>query len=151
MKRLAVAGSWTQDTSVGVDSRQLLAFHFPLFSPHNSQFHLFPVWGKILWAFRVRKPLSMGSFLMERIFRSTPNRVLTAHAQWLPGVWLRHQYHLCSTYRGLWGLVVVWLSWLSGRALAAQARGVLGSTPGDCRPFHFPLFSPITFHDNLHV
>ena len=24
--------------------------------------------------------------------------------------------------RGLWGLVVVWLSWLSGRALAAQAR-----------------------------
>ena len=27
--------------------------------------------------------------------------------------------------------------WLSGRALAAQARGVLGSTPGDCRPFHF--------------
>ena len=27
------------------------------------------------------------------------------------------QYHLCSTYRGLWGLVVVRLSWLSGRAL----------------------------------
>ena len=47
---------------------------------------------------------------------------------------------------GLWGLVVVRLSWLSGRALAAQARGVLGSTPGDCRPFHFPLFSP---HNNL--
>ena len=39
-------------------------------------------------------------------------------------------------------LVVVWLSWLSGRVLVAQARGVLGSTPGDCRPFHFPLFSP---------
>ena len=32
-------------------------------------------------------------------------------------------------------LVVVGLSWLSGRALAAQARGVLGSTPGGCRPF----------------
>ena len=38
--------------------------------------------------------------------------------------------------------------WLSGccgsvgRALAAQARGVLGLTPGDCWPFHFPLFSP---------
>ena len=52
------------------------------------------------------------------------------------------QYHLCSTYRGLWGLVVVRLLWLSGRALAAQARDVLGSTPGDCRLFHFPLSSP---------
>ena len=38
--------------------------------------------------------------------------------------------------------MVVRLSWLSGRALVAQARGLLGSTPGDCRPFHFPLFSP---------
>ena len=28
--------------------------------------------------------------------------------------------------------MVVRLLWLSGRALAAQARGVLGSTPGDC-------------------
>ena len=34
------------------------------------------------------------------------------------------------------------LSWLNGRALAAQARGVLGSTPGDCWPFYFPLFWP---------
>ena len=34
--------------------------------------------------------------------------------------------------------MVVRLSWLSGRALAAQARGVLGLTPGDCQPFHFP-------------
>ena len=34
----------------------------------------------------------------------------------------RIQCHLCSTFRGLWGLVVVWQSWLSGRALAAQAR-----------------------------
>ena len=34
--------------------------------------------------------ISMGSFLMERIFRSTPNGVLTAHAEWLPGVRLRH-------------------------------------------------------------
>ena len=37
-------------------------------------------------------------------------------------------------------MVVVQLLWLSGRALAVQARGVLGSTPGDCQPFHFPLF-----------
>ena len=43
---------------------------------------------------------------------------------------------------GLWGLVVVWLSWLSGRALVGQARGVLGLTLGGCRPFHFPLFWP---------
>ena len=49
------------------------------------------------------------------------------------------QYHLCGIYRGLWGLVVVWLS---ARALAAQARGALGSTPGDCQLFHFTLFSP---------
>ena len=35
--------------------------------------------------------------------------------------------------------VVVWLLCLSGRALAVQARGVLGSTPGDCWPFHFLL------------
>ena len=35
-------------------------------------------------------PLSMGSFLMERIFWLTPNRVLTAHTEWLPGVRLRH-------------------------------------------------------------
>ena len=30
------------------------------------------------------------------------------------------------------GLVVVRLSWLSGRALAAQARGVQGLTPSNC-------------------
>ena len=29
----------------------------------------------------------------------------------------------------------------SGRTLAAQAR-CPGSIPGDCQPFHFPLFSP---------
>ena len=100
-------------------------------------------WGKMLWAFRVRKPLSMGSFLMERIFRSIPNGVLTAHAKWLPGVQLRHSVPpMQYIYRRLWGLVGVRLSWLSGRALEAQASGVLGLTPGDCWPFHFPLFSP---------
>ena len=50
------------------------------------------------------------------------------------------QYHLCSTYRGLWGLVVVQLLWLSGRALAAQARGVLALTPGSCQPFFTFLY-----------
>ena len=48
----------------------------------------------------------------------------------------------CATDRGLWGLVVVWMLWLSGRALAAQARGVLGSTPCDATLFNLPLFSP---------
>ena len=43
-------------------------------------------------------------------------------------------------YRGLWGLVVVRLSWLSDRVLVAQSRGVLGLTPGGCQPFRFPLF-----------
>ena len=37
-------------------------------------------------------------------------------------------------------VVVVRLLWLSNRALVAQARGVLGSSPSDCRPFHFSLF-----------
>ena len=36
----------------------------------------------------------MGSLLMDRIFRSTPNGILTAHSEWLPGVWLRHSVPL---------------------------------------------------------
>ena len=38
--------------------------------------------------FRLRKPLSMGSFLMDRILQSIPNRVLTAHTEWLLDAWL---------------------------------------------------------------
>ena len=40
------------------------------------------------------------------------------------------------------GCPAVLLSWLSGRALVAQTRGVLGPTTGGCQPFHFPLCSP---------
>ena len=60
--------------------------------------------------------------------------------------WQQLSTTCASTYRGLWGLVVVRLSWLSGRALVERvlARGVLGSTPGSCRPFNFPLFCLIT-------
>ena len=95
----------------------------------------------MLWVFRVRKPLSMCSFLMNRIFQSTINRVLTAHTEWLPGVPLRHSVPPVQyTYRGLWGLVVVRLSWLSGRALAAQARGVLELPVTAC------LSTFLTFH-----
>ena len=32
--------------------------------------------------------------------------------------------------------------WLSGRPLAPQARGVLGSTASECQRFYFPLFLP---------
>ena len=101
----------------------------------------------MLWAFRMSKQLSMGSFLMERIFWSTPNGVLMANTEWLPGI----QYHLRSTHRGLWGLVVFRLLWLSARALAAQARGVLGSTPSNCRLFHFPLFLPHNISIHLYI
>ena len=45
--------------------------------------------------------------------------------------------------------MVVWLSYLSGRALAAQARGALGSIPGDCRPFTFLYFCSKTSNPSL--
>ena len=39
-----------------------------------------------------------------------------------------------------------WLSGCCGRALVAQARSVLGLTPGDSRPLHFSLYvHPINF------
>ena len=47
-----------------------------------------------------------------------------------------------SAYRGLWGLLVVQLLWLSGRTLAAQARGVLGLTPSSYQSFHLLIFLP---------
>ena len=51
-----------------------------------------------LHCFSQSKPLSMGSPLMERIFRSTPNEVLTAHTEWLPGVQLRHCNPTCAVH-----------------------------------------------------
>ena len=42
-------------------------------------------------------------------------------------------------------LVVVWLLWLSGRALAAKSRGVLGSTPVTASLFHLPLILILLF------
>ena len=50
------------------------------------------------------------------------------------------QYHLCSTYRVLWGLLIIQLSWLSSRG--SSNTSVLDSIPSSCRPFHFPLISP---------
>ena len=64
------------------------------------------------------------------------------HAEWLPGVQLRHFSPTCAVHIedcGGW--------WLSGcRSSVAEhwlhKPGVLGSIPGGCRPFHFPLFAP---------
>ena len=66
----------------------------------------------------------------------SPNFPLDCATFWCRWVWkdLSHAagcseveiFISCSTYRGLWGLVVVLLSWLISRALAAQPRGVLG-------------------------
>ena len=56
------------------------------------------------------------------------------------------QYHLCSTYRGLWGLVVVLLSWVSDRALAAQARGVLSSNPSTFLYFRLITSEFLQYH-----
>ena len=54
------------------------------------------------------------------------------------------QYHLCSTYReGCEGWWVVWLLWLSGRALM-QVRGFLGLTPGLLAFFTFLNFHLLT-------
>ena len=74
-----------------------------------------------------------------REFSSQPLMEFRWHI--LSGYWVCDwgiQHHLCSACRGLWGLVVVQLSWLSGRALAVQARGVLGLIVG--------LFTFLYFH-----
>ena len=72
----------------------------------------------------------------------SPNRVLTAHTEWLPGVQLKHFSLTCPLrIEDCEG----W--WLSGcRSSVAEhwlhKPGVLGSIPGDYWPFHFPQFSP---------
>ena len=95
---------------------------------------IFPAWGKIIKVFIVRKPLSVGSFLMERMIWS---KILTPHTEWLPGVWLRASPVRCNIgdCEGWWlsscrrSVVEYWL----------HKPGVLVLTPGDCRLFHFPL------------
>ena len=60
-------------------------------------------------------------------------------------VQLRHSFSAsCAVHTEdcMWELVVVRFSWLSGRALVAKARGVLGSTSSSCWPFHFLLYLP---------
>ena len=83
--------------------------------------------------------------LMEIIFQSTPNGVLMAHTDRVaarPRWQLRHLVTPVQfIYRGLWGLVVFWLSHLSSRAPAEQARYPGFDSCSDCQPF-YSLFLP---------
>ena len=45
-------------------------FRFPLFSPHNIYIHLFPVWGKMLWAFNQDVSKRYFNCLQKPSFRS---------------------------------------------------------------------------------
>ena len=126
VKRLAVARNQTQDTSqCSATTRQPPAPHNPLYIHRwywsASVSHL-ATWGKSS-SKHLEKSLKMGSLFMERIFRSTPNGILTAHtwvAAWCETEAL--QYHLCSIYRQLWGLVVsVLFTWYWYVALAHAA------------------------------
>ena len=81
-----------------------------------------------------KKTIQYGFFLDEENFPSAPNSVLTVVA----GCVTEAISTICTVHiEDLWELVVVWLSWFSGRALAAQARGVLVSTPSGCQLFIF--------------
>ena len=103
MKKPAVTGSRTQDTS-GL-SRQCSATE-----PRQPDDHQSHIWQPLSMCRQnsirgrpenslhqerttenspTENSLTMGSFLMERIFRSTPNGVLTAHTEWLPDVRLQ--------------------------------------------------------------
>ena len=66
------------------------------------------------------------------------------HLELLPHIGIKRNY-LWRIYRGFWGLVVNRLSWLSGRALAAQAR-----CPGfDSR--RLPAFSLSSIFTSKHL
>ena len=86
----------------------------------------------------------MASLLMERIFRSTPNRVLTPRTEWLPVVQLRHFSLTCAVYIedcGGW--------WLSGYHSSVAEHwlhkpGVLGLIPVTAGLFTFLYFCLIT-------
>ena len=87
--------------------------------------------------------------LMEWIFQLTPNGVLTAHTEWLPGVRLRHFSTTCAVYtEGCGG----W--WLSGCCSSVAEHwlhklGVLSLIPSSCWPFtslHFHLKNIVSCH-----
>ena len=68
----------------------------------------------------------------------TPLAYVANSSEWLPDVRLRQS--VPPVQYGLWGLVVVRLLWLSSRALAAQARGVLGQLLATAGLFTFLYF-----------
>ena len=81
------------------------------------------------------------------------NKVLMVHTQWLPGVQLKHFSTTCVVHIQK---IVRAGAWLSGcRSSVAEhwlyKRQVVGSIPGGCRPFHFPLFLPLnSLYSNMY-
>ena len=70
----------------------------------------------------------------EKILRSTPSGVLTAHTEWLPGVWLWHTNCAVHTedYEGWWSSgchVSVAEHWRLKPEVSCMCTGL---TPGDC-------------------
>ena len=82
--------------------------------------------------------------LDEKNLWLTPNRVLTAQTEWVLSVRLRHFSTTCAVYiEDCEG----W--WLSGCCSSVAEHwlhkpGVLGLIAGNCQPFHFPLFLPLS-------
>ena len=87
--------------------------------------------------------ICMAHMLLQMVFQTANTGYIhQTKTEWLLGVQLRHFSTTCAVHiEDCEG----W--WLSGcRSSVAEhwlhKPGVLGSIPGDCWPFHFPLFSP---------
>ena len=97
-----------------------------IFCPHSAQ-----ILSKACNAGKEHKPFRYGCITLAR--------VLMAHTEWLPGVWLRH---FCTTLAVYIEDCEGW--WLSScHSSVAEywlhKPGLLGWIPGNCHPFHFPL------------
>ena len=119
-------------------------------NPHNSLYvlHLFIYFqheARCSEHFRVRKPLSMGSFLIDgENFRSTPNGLLMTHAEWLPRCVTEAFSTTCAVH--IEGCENWWSSSYCGSVaehwwLKSEVSWVW--LPA-CWPFHFPLFLPLS-------
>ena len=80
----------------------------------------------------------MGSLLMERIFWSTPNKFMAAHAEWLLCMQLGHSASPVQYIIRTVDCLVIVAQWQS--TVAAQAR-CPGLIFGDCQLLHFVLKS----------
>ena len=130
-KRLAFAGSWTQDTSglscqcSATEPREPMSTGIYWTIGISVKTHIDTTLLTILYMYctgGTEMPQLHTWQLLSMCRQNSVRGAARCATAW--GI----QSHLCSKYRGLWGLVVVQLLWLSGRALAAQARAVLGST-----------------------